>query len=183
MTTNTANALHPKVYGVIAQALLANDCRGMRASYLGLLRQSRGALLCGDREPGLAETLRQLEADLTELGQRWYAGDTDVVDEFLQLYCIEKDARVALKDAPVVAQTQHPDDAAVDTFAAAMRAKLTQKRAEGYSGWQDQAMFSRGQLWQMLREHVEKGDPVDVANFAMFLHQRGERIANMEQTQ
>jgi hypothetical protein len=28
----------------------------------------------------------------------------------------------------------------------------------------------------MLRAHVEKGDPVDVANFCMFLHQRGEAI-------
>ena len=29
----------------------------------------------------------------------------------------------------------------------------------------------------MLREHVEKGDPRDVANFCMFLHQRGEGIS------
>jgi len=29
----------------------------------------------------------------------------------------------------------------------------------------------------MLRDHVEKGDPVDVANFAMMLSQRGEGIA------
>lgn len=34
----------------------------------------------------------------------------------------------------------------------------------------------------MLREHVDKGDPVDVANFCMMLHQRGEYIS-LEETQ
>lgn len=29
-------------------------------------------------------------------------------------------------------------------------------------------------LQKMLVEHVGKGDPVDVANFAMMIHQRGE---------
>ena len=30
------------------------------------------------------------------------------------------------------------------------------------------------QLARALRQHTHKGDPVDVANFAMFLHARGE---------
>jgi hypothetical protein len=52
------------------------------------------------REPMLAEMLSQLEDHLTELGQRWYGGDTAVVDELLQLYCIEKEGRIKLTELP-----------------------------------------------------------------------------------
>ncbi|WP_009522292.1 hypothetical protein [Imbroritus primus] len=41
--------------------------------------------------------LLQLQGHLTELGVRWYAGDTAVVDELLQLYCVEKDRSAALR--------------------------------------------------------------------------------------
>lgn len=70
----------------------------------------------------------------------------------------------------------HRDDAAVELFAAAMRRKLAKKRAEGRGGWHDKAACSNEYLSKLLREHVEKGDPIDVANFAMMIHQRGERI-------
>lgn len=70
----------------------------------------------------------------------------------------------------------HPDDEAVDRFAAAMKAKLAQKRTEGRGGWDNKATCSQEFLSFLLREHVEKGDPVDVASFAMMLHQRGETI-------
>lgn len=72
---------------------------------------------------------------------------------------------------------RHPDAAAVDRFAAVMKAKLARKRAEGRSGWSDKSQCSRGALSRLLLEHIDKGDPVDVANFAMMLHQRGESIA------
>lgn len=75
------------------------------------------------------------------------------------------------------AQT-HPDDQAVDRFAAAMKAKLAQKRAEGRGGWEDPEQCTGAFLSRLLVEHVEKGDPLDVGNFAMMLHQRGERIAD-----
>jgi len=70
--------------------------------------------------------------------------------------------------------TQHPDDAAVDRFATAMKHKLAIAREKGRGGWQgcDPADLSR-----MLREHVEKGDPRDVANFCMFLWHDGTGIA------
>lgn len=71
----------------------------------------------------------------------------------------------------------HPDDAAVDRFAAAMKAKLAKKRAEGRSGWDDKAQCTGEFLSALLREHVDKGDPLDVGNLAMMLHQRGERIS------
>lgn len=72
----------------------------------------------------------------------------------------------------------HPDDIAVDRFADAMKIKLAKKRNEGRGGWADKTECSQIFLSQLLREHVEKGDPVDVGNLAMMLHQRGERIVD-----
>lgn len=70
----------------------------------------------------------------------------------------------------------HPDDAAVDALAATMKAKLTKQRAKGYSGW-GTPECTQQRLSDMLRAHVDKGDPVDVANFCAFLAARGEGIA------
>ena len=81
----------------VASALLASPHTGMRVDYRGLLRQAREALGAGS---ALAEMLRQLQEHLLELGQRWYSGDTDVVDELLQLYCVESEARAALATRP-----------------------------------------------------------------------------------
>jgi hypothetical protein len=71
----------------------------------------------------------------------------------------------------------HPDDVAVDAFAAAMKAKMAAARAKGRGGWEDPSQCSAVDLTRLLRDHVEKGDPRDVANFCMMLHQRGEAIA------
>lgn len=67
--------------------------------------------------------------------------------------------------APTLGE-QHSDDVAVDAFASAMKAKMADARANGRSGWQ---CMSASDLSRMLREHVEKGDPRDVANFCMML--------------
>ena len=72
--------------------------------------------------------------------------------------------------------TAHPDDHAVNRFAAVMKGKLAAKRLQGRGGWQEPEV-PNGYLSRLLREHVDKGDPVDVANLAMMIHQRGERIA------
>lgn len=77
--------------------------------------------------------------------------------------------------APQPAGEAHPDNLAVDRFAAAMKAKLAAARAKGRGGW-DGPECNADILSSMLRDHVEKGDPRDVANFCMFLHQRGEAI-------
>jgi len=76
--------------------LLSDDHTGSRVNYIGLFTQSRAALISA-REPMLAESLLQFEENLDELGQRWYAGDTAVMDEFLQFYCVAADARKKLK--------------------------------------------------------------------------------------
>ena len=68
---------------------------------------------------------------------------------------------------------QHPDDAAVDRFAQALKLKLKAARENGRSGWQT---CPPADLSRMLREHVEKGDPRDVANFCMFLWALGAGI-------
>lgn len=76
-------------------------------------------------------------------------------------------------------QQPHEDDKAVDRFAAAMKAKLAKKRADGLGGWEDKEECSQGFLSRLLREHVEKGDPIDVANLAMMLQQRGETVSSL----
>ena len=75
---------------------------------------------------------------------------------------------------------EHPDDLAVDRFAAAMKEKLAKKRAEGRGGWERKDECTAEFLSELLRGHVAKGDPLDVGNLAMMLHQRGERILTVE---
>lgn len=70
----------------------------------------------------------------------------------------------------------HPDDAAVDALAALMKTKLAKQRAKGYAGW-DTPECTQEHLSNLLRSHVDKGDPVDIANFCAFLSARGEGIA------
>ncbi len=70
----------------------------------------------------------------------------------------------------------HPDDLSVAEFAIAMKEKMAASRAKGRGGWEDPAQCSADDLSRLLRDHVERGDPVDVANFCMMLHQRGEAI-------
>lgn len=68
------------------------------------------------------------------------------------------------------AQSQHPDDQAVDRFAAMMKENLAKAREKGRNGWET---CPPEELSRMLREHVEKGDPCDVANFCMMLGSLG----------
>lgn len=72
---------------------------------------------------------------------------------------------------------QHPDDEAVDRFAAAMKEKLAVARTKGRNGWENKAAVSGEELTDALVDHLWKGDPRDVANFCMFLWARGEHIA------
>ena len=67
----------------------------------------------------------------------------------------------------------HPDDVAVERFAAAMKAKLARCREKGRHGWQT---ASAAHLSSLLYHHMYKADPLDVANLAMMLHQNGQAI-------
>jgi len=75
----------------------------------------------------------------------------------------------------------HDDDNAVGLLAMAMVTKLAKARAKGRSGW-DTPECTQQHLSNLLREHVAKGDPVDVANFCAFLTARGESIAPEQTT-
>ncbi|WP_178125752.1 hypothetical protein [Pseudomonas sp. EMN2] len=82
-------------------------------------------------------------------------------------------AQLAGTVAPV-----HPDDAAVDRFAAAMKAKLAKSREKGRGGWDDTTTSSAENLAALFIEHIPKGNAgnfEDLANLCMMLHQRGER--------
>ena len=65
------------------------------------------------------------------------------------------------------------DNEAVDKLAQAMKNKLAKKREQGYKGWET---CKHGDLVQLLINHVDKGDPIDVANFCAFLFARGEPL-------
>ncbi|HWW99517.1 hypothetical protein [Collimonas sp.] len=66
------------------------------------------------------------------------------------------------------------DDHAVDLVAKAMKAKLKLKREQGFGGWEDITKCTGTRLTELLLGAVAKGDPVDVANFAMMLFCRHE---------
>lgn len=68
----------------------------------------------------------------------------------------------------------HTDEVCVDCFALDMKIKLDISRSKGREGWE---RCSADELSEMLREHVDKGDPVDVANFCMFLKILGYSIS------
>jgi len=68
------------------------------------------------------------------------------------------------------------DIAGVDRFALAMKKKLGKKRGEGKRGWNTTPETGWGcdvrKLEAMLRQHLAKGDVVDVANFCMMIWNR-----------
>ena len=68
---------------------------------------------------------------------------------------------------------EYIDNEAVDKLAQAMKNKLAKKREQGYHGWET---CKHGDLVQLLINHVDKGDPIDVANFCAFLFARGEQL-------
>lgn len=76
------------------------------------------------------------------------------------------------REKEVAYRDRHPDDVAIDVFAQAMKNKMAQKREQGYSGWDIVDECTDEFLAKMLVDHVVKGDPVDVANFAMMLFAR-----------
>lgn len=85
-------------------------------------------------------------------------------------------AALSASIAPCDEATRLEDDQAVDLFSAAMRQKLAISRHKGRGGWQDHQECSQHDLSRLLLGHIEKGDPVDVANFCCFLWNRQESI-------
>lgn len=96
------------------------------------------------------------------------------VEHLLGHIALLKAAAPASPAAPVA---PHPDDVAVDRFAVAMKGKMAASRAKGRGGWDDPDQCTASDLRGMLAEHLRKGDPVDVGNFAMMLWNRAESTA------
>jgi len=118
-----------------------------------------------------AHKLETIREDVEEALEYIGPEDLDMIDQVL---------RAALdKTAPEVPMPiPHDDDVAVFRFVSHMRDKLAKMREQGRDGWQNKDAITTSTLSSMLRHCVEKGDPVDVANLAMMLQQRGETIAH-----
>lgn len=128
----------------------------------------------GDRREKIARAM--FLADYSDDG---HANDAETPDSLMPFnWPYARDKYLARADVALAALhggEKHPDDAAVDRFAAAMKAKLTEARAKGRDGWERNDVIGDGDLARMLIEHLLKGNEgtfEDVANFAMMLHQR-----------
>ncbi len=73
------------------------------------------------------------------------------------------------------------DALAVDRFSEAMKGKLAQCRIRGYGGWDDETQCPKKRLLEMLCREFGKGDPVDLANYAMMLHQRDVTVEEIQE--
>lgn len=124
-------------------------------------------------EPAAPEAMAPLVA-CDQVTHSWYSPE---LGDYTRTAPDEEAGVTWIALGPITAPVQHPDDLAVDRFAAAMKAKLAKQRAKGYGGWDDTQQCPTERLQAMLVDHVAKGDPVDVANFAMMLWSRGENTA------
>jgi hypothetical protein len=116
--------------------------------------------------PGLEECVEWLDSlRITDI--TWSANEFERIREIVHATKHHLQSLRPAQPAP------HADDVAVDKFAAAMRSKLARKRAAGRGGWDDPQQCTVEMLARMLVEHVIKGDPTDVGNFAMMLFNRG----------
>jgi hypothetical protein len=79
-------------------------------------------------------------------------------------------------NAPEAAAESQKDEEAINEFAVHLKVKMAKSRAKGRDGWHRKDQCSAATLSQMLREHVDKGDPIDTGIFSMMLQQRGETI-------
>jgi hypothetical protein len=120
--------------------------------------------------------LEQVEQAAYERGMRKAAEVCTAFPTGLTHYGSEPFEICAAHILALIESDTHPDDLAVDRFASAMKNKLAKKRADGRSGWDDPLNCTAGFLSALLHEHVKKGDPLDVGNLAMMLHQRGDKI-------
>ncbi|MCP3702871.1 MAG: hypothetical protein GY954_08070 [Alteromonas sp.] len=78
---NTAQeAKRPIHKRLVMKPFLAEKHCGMRISASGILLRVGGSLKFSAHE---------MDRDLKEMAERYYAGDIKVVDEFLQLYCLD----------------------------------------------------------------------------------------------
>lgn len=66
---------------------------------------------------------------------------------------------------------EHALEQCHDEFCFELKSKLMKKRREGKQGW-DNPQWDKEDILRQLREHIDKGDMLDVAAFAMFAWNR-----------
>jgi hypothetical protein len=64
-------------------------------------------------------------------------------------------------------------DDLVDDFAHQMKRKIYRAYDQGRRGWSD-PNWTPEQIMESLKDHVEKGDPIDIANLCAFLWNRSQ---------
>ncbi|MBX8556979.1 hypothetical protein K5D56_25570 [Pseudomonas cichorii] len=79
-------------------------------------------------------------------------------------------------NAPEAVSENRLDDNAINEFSIQLKVNMARSRAKGLDGWYRKDMCSATTLSQMLRAHVDKGDPIDIGILSMMLQQRGESI-------
>lgn len=85
----------------------------------------------------------------------------------------ESKAHIKEQVIPDPSLKEYGDNLAVDQFARTMKSKMALARAKGRHGWDNPLMLTNQDLSEMFHKQVKKGDPVDIANFAMMLFHRG----------
>ncbi len=87
--------------------------------------------------------------------------------------------RLAYTDDSPIDPTPRPhvDDIAVDGLSAQQKARLAEKRAQGFNGWDDPRRCSLEKLSVLMAQSMCKGKVVDVANFAAMLLARNASAA------
>lgn len=106
----------------------------------------------------------------------------EVQGHVIEMFCTE--STIPYKGVVITAmrriikeESQHSDNLHVNHFANVMKKKLSECREKGRSGWEECPIeFLNNELIR----HIEKGDPVDVANFAMMIYERNEKIKKPE---
>lgn len=74
---------------------------------------------------------------------------------------------------PVALNQGHIDDISINNFSNQMKAKMLRSRQKGRDGWYDPERCAAADLVAQYREHLKKGDPVDIANYCMMIFTRG----------
>ena len=93
-----------------------------------------------------------------ESGKFFYVKRTSEIIHQLQKIC---------NDIEKIEEEKEKLQKVVTAFAKAMLVKLHNKVEEGYKGWDSETY--KEDIKVCLKQHVEKGDPVDIANFCMML--------------
>lgn len=79
---------------------------------------------------------------------------------------------LAWREEQCARRDQHFDDRMIDVFAQAMKNKMAIKRDAGWGGWNSDVNCTDESIARLLIGSVIKGDPVDIANYAMMYFSR-----------